>query len=56
LRRFYKDAVDAGNLALIDTLFAHTTLLPCREFRIVDRQTFKEFLRAFRTAFGFIIR
>ena len=54
VRRFYKDAVDAGNLALIDTLFApHYAFYPAGSSAPIDRQTFKEFLQAFRTAFGF---
>jgi steroid delta-isomerase-like uncharacterized protein len=54
VRRFYKDAVDAGNLALIDTLFApHYTFYPAGSSEPIDRQTFKAFLHAFRTAFGF---
>jgi hypothetical protein len=54
VRRFYKDAIDAGNLALIDTLFApHYAFYPAGSSAPIDRQTFKAFLHAFRTAFGF---
>ena len=50
VRRFYQDAVDAGNLALIDTLFApHYTFYPAGSSEPIDRQTFKEFLSRCRT-------
>lgn len=54
VRRFYAEAVDQGNLALIDTLFAADyAFYPSASSQPINREQFKQFLDLFRTAFAF---
>ncbi|MDM9382334.1 ester cyclase [Chlorogloeopsis sp. ULAP01] len=52
--RFYRDAVDGGNLDLVDELFfPNCTFYAAGSSEPVNRDVFKQYLGMFRTAFGF---